>query len=75
MLNDDYTTMDFVVDILIRIFNKEPGEAVTIMLNIHNHGRGICGMYTYDVAVSKTNTVMRLAQMHEYPLKCIYEEA
>jgi len=75
LLNDDYTTMDFVVDILVKVFNKESREAIRIMLNVHKQGRGVCGVYTYDVAVSKTNTVGRLAQMHEFPLKCICEKA
>ena len=75
LLNDDYTTMDFVVEILIKVFNKEAKEAVDIMLNVHNKGQGICGVYTYDVATSKINTVTRLAQMNEFPLKCSCEEA
>jgi len=72
--NDHYTTMDFVVDILMRIFDKSPAEAVKIMLDTHRLGRGICGIYTYDVAATKVSQVHRIARMRGFPLKCSYEE-
>lgn len=73
--NDHYTTMDFVVEILIRIFDKSSAEAVKIMLDTHRLGRGICGVYTYDLAVTKVSQVHRIARMRGFPLKCSYEEA
>jgi ATP-dependent Clp protease adaptor protein ClpS len=72
--NDDYTTMEFVVEILMLVFNKTPEEAVEIMLNIHQKGIGICGVYTYEVSETKVNTVDSLAREHGFPLKCTMEE-
>lgn len=72
--NDDYTTMEFVVEILILVFSKTPEEAVEIMLNIHQKGIGICGVYTYEVSETKVNTVDSLAREHGFPLKCTMEE-
>lgn len=72
--NDHYTTMDFVVEILIRIFDKSATEAVKIMLDTHRLGRGICGVYTYDLAVTKVSQVHRIARMRGFPLKCSFEE-
>ena len=74
LLNDDYTTMEFVVEVLMKIFNKNPGEATEIMLNVHRQGKGICGVYTLDIARSKVNAVRELARTHEFPLQCIYEQ-
>jgi ATP-dependent Clp protease adaptor protein ClpS len=73
--NDHYTTMDFVVAVLIKVFRKEVIEAARIMLNIHQQGQGLCGVYTYDVAVTKVAQVDKMAKDHEFPLKCSYEEA
>lgn len=73
--NDDYTTMEFVVDILISIFHKQRAEATQIMLDVHKKGKGVCGIYTYDVAVTKVLQVHRFAQLHEFPLKSDLEEA
>ena len=72
--NDDYTTMEFVVEILIIVFNKPPEEAVEIMLNVHQRGIGICGVYTYEVSETKVNTVHDLARENGFPLKCTMEE-
>ena len=72
--NDDYTTMDFVVDILINVFKKPAADATRIMLEVHKRGMGICGVYIYDVAVSKVNLVHQLAKENEFPLRCSYEE-
>ena len=72
--NDDYTTMEFVVEILMLVFNKSPEEAVEIMLNVHQKGIGICGVYTYEVSETKVNTVHDLARENGFPLKCTMEE-
>jgi len=72
--NDDFTTMDFVVQILIRVFNKTFEEAARIMLNVHRKGIGLCGVYTYEVAETKVDTVQSLAREHQYPLKCTMEK-
>jgi len=72
--NDDYTTMDFVVEILILVFSKPPEEAVEIMLNVHRKGIGICGVYTYEISETKVETVHALAREHGFPLKCTMEK-
>jgi len=72
--NDDYTTMEFVVEILMLVFNKSPEEAVEIMLNVHQKGIGICGVYTYEVSETKVNTVHDLARDNGFPLKSTMEE-
>lgn len=74
MLNDDFTPMDFVVYILEMIFNQSKESAITIMLNIHNTGLGVCGIFTYEIAETKVKTVMDLAKKHQYPLQCILEK-
>jgi ATP-dependent Clp protease adaptor protein ClpS len=71
--NDDYTTMDFVVEVLIFIFHKTHEEATQIMLNVHEKGVGVCGIYTFEIAETKVETVQRLAQENEFPLKCSME--
>lgn len=73
MHNDHYTTMDFVVEIIIKIFNKQAAEATRIMLDIHNKGKGICGIYTYDIAITKILQVHNMAMQREFPLKCSCE--
>ncbi|MBN2041209.1 MAG: ATP-dependent Clp protease adaptor ClpS [Spirochaetes bacterium] len=75
MHNDHYTTMEFVVEVLMKIFHKPGAEATKIMLDIHKKGMGICGVYTYDIAVTKISEVHKLAKKSQYPLKCSYEEA
>ncbi|KPA18344.1 ATP-dependent Clp protease adaptor protein ClpS [Candidatus Magnetomorum sp. HK-1] len=74
MYNDHYTTMEFVVYILEKIFHKSLKEAVRIMLNIHNKGLGICGVYPAEVAETKIQTVHQIARDNEFPLKCGMEE-
>jgi len=71
--NDDYTTRDFVVEILQRIFHKSEAEAVTIMLHVHRKGVGVAGVYPYDVAETKVETVRNLARKNEFPLLCTME--
>jgi len=73
LLNDDYTTMEFVVEVLVYVFNKSPEEATRIMLNVHRRGVGVCGIYPYEVAETKVNTVETLARENGFPLKCIME--
>lgn len=74
LLNDDYTTRDFVVEILKLIFHKDQEEATRIMLNVHRKGRGSVGIYTLDIAVTKVSQVHDLAQKNEYPLRCVVEK-
>ena len=73
LLNDDYTTMEFVIEVLVYVFKKSAEEAIRIMLNVHRSGVGICGIYPYEVAETKVNTVETLARENEFPLKCIME--
>lgn len=72
--NDDYTTMEFVVEILMVVFKKSPEDAVRIMLNVHHKGIGICGVYTYEVSETKMNAVHTLSRQHGFPLKCTMEK-
>jgi ATP-dependent Clp protease adaptor protein ClpS len=71
--NDDYTTMEFVVEILMYVFHKTVDDATRIMLNVHQKGIGVCGVYTHDVAETKVETVHRLARENGHPLKCTME--
>ncbi len=75
MHNDNYTTMDFVVMVLESVFHKSPSEATAIMLNVHQRGAGVCGMFPFDVAQTKVETVHQVARKNEFPLKCTMEEA
>ena len=72
--NDDYTTMEFVVMVLVTVFAKNSDEATRIMLNVHHQGIGIAGVYTREVAETKVAIVHRLARRHQYPLKCTLEK-
>ena len=72
--NDDYTTMDFVVMVLVTVFAKNSDEATRIMLNVHHQGIGIAGVYTREVAETKLAIVHRLARRHQFPLKCTLEQ-
>lgn len=71
--NDDYTTMEFVVYVLMVVFRKTIEDAKLIMLNVHRQGIGVCGIYTYEVAETKADTVVLLARENGYPLKCSLE--
>lgn len=73
--NDHYTTMEFVVDILVKIFHKSEAEAKSIMLDVHRRGNGVCGVFSYDIARTKVARVLALARQQEFPLKCTFEEA
>jgi ATP-dependent Clp protease adaptor protein ClpS len=74
MLNDDYTPMEFVIQILEQFFSKNQDEATQIMLHVHQKGFGICGVFTYEVAETKVNQTMDLAQQHQHPLQCTIEK-
>ena len=74
LLNDDYTTMEFVVQVLMLVFNKSMEEATRIMLNVHRKGVGICGVYPFEIAETKVDTVLALARENEFPLKCTMEK-
>jgi ATP-dependent Clp protease adaptor protein ClpS len=73
LLNDDYTTMEFVVHVLQKFFHKTQEEATRIMLAVHQHGKGIAGLYPYDVAATKIVEVGEYARKFEMPLKCTME--
>lgn len=73
--NDDYTTMEFVVEILQKVFHKPPAEAAQIMLLVHKSGTGVCGIFTAEVAETKVELVHHLARKNGYPLQCSMEEA
>ncbi|MBN1501467.1 MAG: ATP-dependent Clp protease adaptor ClpS [Spirochaetes bacterium] len=73
MLNDHFSTMDFVVEMLVSIFRKNVTEATAIMYNIHQKGSGHCGHYTYDIALSKVRQVHNEAKKRGFPLKCTIE--
>ena len=74
LLNDDYTPMEFVVQILEGIFNKTREEAVQIMLHVHRSGVGVCGIFTYEVAETKVAQVIEFARRHQHPLQCTMEK-
>ena len=74
LLNDDYTPMEFVIHVLERFFNKGREDATRIMLHVHQHGVGVCGVFTYEVAETKVAQVMDFARQHQHPLQCTMEK-
>lgn len=74
LLNDDFTPMDFVVDILRKFFQKSETEATRIMLSVHHEGRGLCGLYPYEIAESKVAQVQQASQGDGHPLRCVMEK-
>lgn len=74
LLNDDYTTMEFVVSVLEGVFQKNPAEAFRLMMEVHTQGRATCGTYTYEVAETKVDTVRDLAEREGFPLQANLEE-
>ena len=73
MHNDDYTTMDFVIEILQSIFHKESAEATFLMLQIHRRGQVLCGLYPFEIAETKVAKVHRQARAAGFPLRCTFE--
>lgn len=74
MYNDDYTSMEFVVEVLVQIFNKSMVDAEKIMLDVHKAGKGIAGIYSYDIAMTKANTALEWAKEEGFPFKLSVEE-
>jgi len=74
LLNDDYTSMEFVVEILMEIFHKSASQSESIMLQIHNNGSGICGIYSYEIAETKAAQVHKRARDNGFPLKAVLEK-
>jgi ATP-dependent Clp protease adaptor protein ClpS len=74
LLNDDYTPMEFVVHVLERFFNKDQETAHRIMMHVHQHGIGECGVFTYEVAETKVTQVMDFSRKHQHPLQCVMEK-
>lgn len=75
LLNDDFTPMEFVVDVLQTIFGMERTRATRVMLEVHTKGKGVCGVYSYDIAETKVAQVTSVAQQQQHPLLCTMEEA
>jgi ATP-dependent Clp protease adaptor protein ClpS len=74
ILNDDYTPMEFVVHVLEKFFQKDVEAATKIMLHVHHHGIGECGVFTYEIAETKVTQVMDFARKHQHPLQCVMEK-
>jgi ATP-dependent Clp protease adaptor protein ClpS len=74
LINDDYTPMEFVVEVLELIFAMDRPKATRVMLEVHTKGKGVCGVYTYEIAETKVAQVTSFAQQHQHPLLCTLEE-
>ena len=74
LLNDDYTPMEFVVIVLQKFFGKSREQATQIMLKVHRDGRGVCGVYPRDIALTKVEQVSDFSRQHQHPLQCVMEE-
>ena len=74
LLNDDYTPMEFVVDVLERIFGMDRTTATRVMLEVHTRGKGVCGVFTFEIAETKVAQVTTYARQHQHPLLCTMEE-
>ncbi len=74
LLNDDFTPMEFVVDVLERIFGLERTKATRVMLEVHTRGKGVCGVFTYEIAETKVAQTTAYARQHQHPLLCTMEE-
>jgi len=75
LINDDFTPMEFVVNILEAIFGMERTQATQVMLEVHTKGKGVCGVYNFEIAETKVAQVMGIAQQHQHPLLCTMEES
>jgi ATP-dependent Clp protease adaptor protein ClpS len=74
LLNDDYSSMDFVIKVLMQIFHHSYEKAMDIMINVHESGKGLCGVYTYEVAETKVAHVRKMAKEAKFPLRAVMEE-
>ena len=74
LLNDDFTPMEFVVDVIMKVFLKSDDEATRLMLKIHTEGMAVCGIYPYEIAETKMNQVLKLAKEQQHPLQSIIEK-
>ncbi len=75
LINDDYTPMEFVVRLLEKFFNLSQPTATQIMLEVHQNGKGVCGVFTHEIAETKVNQVNQYSRSHEHPLLCVMEKA
>lgn len=75
LVNDDYTPMEFVVEVLETVFGMERSQATRVMLEVHTKGKGICGIYSFEIAETKVAQVTKIAQQHQHPLLCTMEES
>ncbi len=75
LINDDYTPMEFVVDVLQSVFSMERNKATRVMLEVHTKGKGVCGVFTYEIVETKVAQVMSLAQQQQHPLLCTMEQS
>jgi len=75
LINDDYTPMEFVVEVLETVFGMERSRATRVMLEVHTKGKGVCGVYTYEIAETKVAQVTKIAQQQQHPLLCTMEES
>lgn len=75
LLNDDYTPMEFVVEVLERFFGMDRSRATQVMLHVHTRGKGVCGVYSRDIAETKVEQVNTFSRQHQHPLMCMMEEA
>lgn len=74
LLNDDFTPMDFVVEVLQSFFHMRREQATQVMLQVHQTGRGVCGVFSKDIAATKVEQVLHFARTHQHPLQCVMEE-
>ncbi|MGL6072276.1 ATP-dependent Clp protease adapter ClpS [Craterilacuibacter sp.] len=74
LLNDDFTPMDFVIEVLEQLFRMDREQATRVMLQVHQAGRGVCGVYSKDIAATKVEQVLQFARTHQHPLQCVMEE-
>ncbi len=75
LLNDDYSSMEFVIKVLMQVFHHNEEKATEIMFNIHQQGKGLCGVYVFEIAETKVSQVRKMAQEAKFPLRAVMEEA